>query len=260
MRQLLKLDKVNVKFGGLKALNDIDLSVNRGEILALIGPNGAGKSTLFNLLTGIYKPTSGTVYYKNQSINRLPPNERVKIGIARTFQNTRLIKSMTVLENLLIAHRQCNTEGVLSSIFFTRKARETRQHAVQECMELLKLVGLAHKLEELAGSLPYGEQRLLEIARALVTKCEVLLMDEPAAGMNQSEKNQLVEKIGYLSSEVNINIILIEHDIGLIMEISDRVIVLDHGYKIAEGTPEEIQNNPIVIKAYLGGGDDLDEQ
>lgn len=253
MEKVLELEKVSVRFGGLVALNNIDLDVRRGEILSIIGPNGAGKTTLFNLLTGIYQPTSGKISYQNRVINKLKPYKRVKLGIARTFQNTRLIKSMTVLENVLVAHAECNGEGVFESIFSFGSASRKRDAVVQQCVEKLEVVGLAHKLDVLAGSLPYGEQRLLEIARALATGCEILLLDEPAAGMNMVEKIELVKKIRQLSQEFQIEIVLIEHDIGMIMDISDRIVVLNYGMKIAEGTPEEIQNNPEVISAYLGG-------
>lgn len=235
------------------------MQVPSGQIVALIGPNGAGKTTLFNLLTGIYKPTTGNIYFKDRDISKLEPYERARIGIARTFQNTRIIKNMTVLENVLVAHPLCNSEGFWRSLFLTKKARQKRQDITDECIDKLKVVGLDDKLSEMAGNLPYGEQRLLEIARALVTNCEVLLLDEPAAGMNSSEKLQLSERIRYLSQEHHINMVLIEHDMRLIMEISDKIVVLDHGEKIAEGTPEEVQNNPRVINAYLGGGDDLYE-
>ncbi|MHB8061300.1 MAG: ABC transporter ATP-binding protein [Ruminiclostridium sp.] len=252
---MLRLNKVTIKFGGLLALNEIDVCVNKGEILALIGPNGAGKTTLFNLLTGIYKPTSGSIYYKGQNINKLEPFKRVRIGIARTFQNIRLIKTMTVLENVMVAHKQCNTEGILHSIFLFKKGHNKRAVILQECIDILKIVGLENKIDEFASNLPYGEQRLLEIARALVTNCEVLLLDEPAAGMNGVEKKKLIELIRFLSRKYNIEIVLIEHDIGLVMNLADKIIVLDHGDKIAEGIGSEIQNNPKVISAYLGQED-----
>lgn len=255
MTPILKLDKVTVRFGGLLALNEVDACLNKGEILALIGPNGAGKTTLFNLLTGIYKPTSGSIYFKGQNINRLESYKRVRIGIARTFQNMRLIKNMTVLENVMVANKQCNTETIFASILLLKKSREKRKAAVQACMDVLKIVGLESKIDEFASNLPYGEQRLLEIARALATDCEVLLLDEPAAGMNAVEKKRLVDLIKDLSRKYNIEIVLIEHDMSLVMDLADKIIVLDHGDKIAEGTGKEIQNNPKVINAYLGGED-----
>ncbi|MNJ45736.1 Sulfate/thiosulfate import ATP-binding protein CysA [compost metagenome] len=253
MEKVLELEKVSVKFGGLVALNNVDMNVYRGEILSIIGPNGAGKTTLFNLLTGIYQPTSGKIIYKDRVINKLKPYKRVGLGIARTFQNTRLLKNMTVLENVLVAHAECNGEGLLQSIFSIGSTSQKRTAIVQECVEKLEVVGLSHKLDVFAGSLPYGEQRLLEIARALATGCEILLLDEPAAGMNAAEKVELVKKIRQLSKEFNIEVILIEHDIGMIMDISDRIVVLNYGEKIAEGSAEQIQNDPDVIKAYLGG-------
>ncbi|WP_438348069.1 ABC transporter ATP-binding protein [Paenibacillus sp. FA6] len=258
MEKVLELEKVSVQFGGLIALDKVDMDVRRGEILSIIGPNGAGKTTLFNLLTGIYQPTSGKIIYKNRVINKLQPYKRVNLGIARTFQNTRLLKNMTVLENVLVAHSQCNGEGLLESVFSFGSVNRKRVAIVQECIEKLEVVGLAHKLDVFAGSLPYGEQRLLEIARALATGCEILLLDEPAAGMNSSEKVELIKKIRQLSNEFNIEIVLIEHDIGMIMDISDRIIVLNYGVKIAEGGAKEIQNDPNVISAYLGGEVDWD--
>ncbi|MFJ5763466.1 ABC transporter ATP-binding protein [Neobacillus sp. NPDC093182] len=252
MEEVLKLEGVSVRFGGLTAVHQVDLSVRKGEIIALIGPNGAGKTTLFNLLTGLYQPTSGIIYYKQRKINHLKPFQRVKIGIARTFQNIRLIKSFTVLENVLIAHQSCNAEKVWESIFVTKKVKKKRIDVVNECIEILKMVGLDHKIYEYAHHLPYGEQRLLEIGRALVTNCQLLLLDEPAAGMNSIEKQKLIEIIKSLSNRLNIEILLIEHDMRLVMNIADRIVVLDHGEKIAEGTGSEVRNNPKVVKAYLG--------
>jgi branched-chain amino acid transport system ATP-binding protein len=255
--EVLKLEGVTVRFGGLVAVNNVDLTMNRGEILALIGPNGAGKTTLFNLLTGIYTPTSGQIFYKEKKMNDLKPYARVEMGIARTFQNIRLIKSLTVLENVIVAHRECNSESIWQSILLTRSVREKRKRIVEECMDVLRIVGLHQKVDELASNLPYGEQRLLEIARAMVTKCQLLLLDEPAAGMNSQEKQALVDLIRLLSEKYEMDILLIEHDVRMVMSIANRVVVLDHGEKIAEGPGSEVQNNPKVIKAYLG--EEIDE-
>lgn len=256
METLLTLEKVGIKFGGVIALKDIDLVLNYGEILALIGPNGAGKTTLFNILTGIYKPTSGIIIYKGKQINQFEPFKRVRMGIARTFQNPRLIRGMTVLENVEAAHPFCNRESLFRSIFLSRKWNERRRNTTDECKRVLEEVGLKDKLDVLAGDLPYGERRLLEIARALITKCGLLLLDEPAAGMNKQEKDKLIDLIRLLSRKFRFSIILIEHDINLVISIADRIIVLDHGEKISEGTGPQVQSDPKVINAYLGEEDE----
>lgn len=256
--EILRLEGATVRFGGLLAVNNVDMTMNKGEILGLIGPNGAGKTTLFNLVTGIYTPTSGNIIVYDENINKLKPYERVEKGIARTFQNIRLIKGLSVLENVLVAHRECNSEGLLRVVFAQRNLRKQRARIVDECHEILQVVGLADKVDELAGNLPYGEQRLLEIARAMVTQCRLLLLDEPAAGMNSQEKLNLSNLIRRLSREYEVDVLLIEHDVRMVMNIADRITVLDHGEKIAQGSGKEIQSNPEVIKAYLG--EEIDEQ
>lgn len=247
-------------FGGIQALKQLDLEVNRGEIVALIGPNGAGKTTFFNCVTGIYNPTEGDVILhtpqgKTSRLNGLKPNKVTEKGMARTFQNIRLFQSMTVLENVMIG-RHCRTHSfILGAILRTPGNRQEEQAIVQRSYEILEIVGLADEVDNYARNLSYGAQRRLEIARALATDPSLLLLDEPAAGMNPQETGELVQLILRIRDQ-GYSVLLIEHDMKLVMTLSNRIYVMDYGEKIAQGTPEEIQSNPVVIKAYLG--EDLD--
>ena len=277
---VLKVENVTMQFGGVIAVDNLNLEVNQGEIVSLIGPNGAGKTTAFNVITGVYAPTNGAVYYKGSKIIENHPQGKMKklyrgenpvmytghkvlaptpdkitaLGIARTFQNIRLFKSQTVFENILIAKHLRRTSNVFTATFRLNAKEEARMR--EEAEELLKIVDLTDVRDELATSLPYGKQRHLEIARALATQPELLLLDEPAAGMNPQETLELTEFIGRIRDEFGLTIFMIEHHMDLVMEISDRIYVLDFGKPIAAGTPDEIQNNPRVIEAYLGGSVD----
>lgn len=252
MSELLKATGVSKVFGGLKAVSNFDVQINKGELIGLIGPNGAGKTTAFNLLTGVYQPTTGNIDFDGKSIVGLKPHQITKRGIARTFQNIRLFSELSVLDNVKIAydsHVKYNlAESVLRLGRYFKEEREIREKS----LELLKIFKLDDKADEVAKNLPYGAQRRLEIARALAAKPKLLLLDEPAAGMNPQETQELMEMIRWIRKEFALSILLIEHDMSLVMGICERIYVLEYGAIIASGTPDEIKNNPEVIKAYLG--------
>lgn len=275
---VLKLENITMQFGGVVAINDLSLEVNEGEIVSLIGPNGAGKTTVFNVVTGVYEPTNGAVYYNGEMIISNKPQGKMKkmyagtnngkftkvisktpdkitsLGVARTFQNIRLFKSMTVFDNVLVAKHMLKTSNLLSSTFRFNYKEEQRMR--KETLELLELLGLADVKDELATSLPYGKQRYLEIARALATNPKLLLLDEPAAGMNPQETLELTEFINNIREKFDLTILLIEHHMNLVMDISDRIYVIDFGKLISSGVPEVVQNDEVVIKAYLGVAED----
>ena len=249
---VLKTEHLGITFGGLKALSDFNMEISQGELVGLIGPNGAGKTTVFNLLTGVYKPTEGSIYLEGRLINGLKPYETVAAGIARTFQNIRLFGQMTVIDNVKAAFTKDVRYGFGAAIFRTPAFWRTERELDGKAMDLLRIFGLQDKADDLASSLPYGQQRKLEIARALATDMRLLLLDKPAAGMNPTETSELLECINIIRDRFGIAILLIEHDMSLVMNICQRLQVINFGQTIAAGLPSEIAENPEVIKAYLG--------
>ena len=249
---VLRAEHLGIVFGGLKAVSDFDISIDENELVGLIGPNGAGKTTIFNLLTGVYQPTEGVIYLNGKSMAHKKPHQMVKEGIARTFQNIRLFKELTVLDNVKIAFNQGMKYSLLKAVFRTPSYWKEEAEIDRKARELLAVFKMEDMADSLAENLPYGQQRKLEIARALATNPKILLLDEPAAGMNPTETAELMETISTIRKNFNISILLIEHDMSLVMSICERIIVIDYGQIIAKGTPQQIAKNEKVIGAYLG--------
>ena len=250
--ELLNVDSITMKFGGLTAVNNFKLKVEPGELIGLIGPNGAGKTTVFNMITGIYTPTINKIYFQDKDITGMKPDKIAREGIARTFQNMRLMNNLTVIDNVMIGFHLHLKSNLVSAIFKFPGYAHEEESIYERSIELLEKVGLeSYKLAK-AGSLPYGQQRKLEIARALATQPKLLLLDEPAAGMNPQETRELMNFIQKIQDDFKLTIFLIEHDMKVVMGICKRILVMDYGVTIAQGNPKEIQNNPEVIKAYLG--------
>jgi len=248
---VLDVSSLTMKFGGLTALDDVSFDIKQGEILGLIGPNGAGKTTCFNAITGVYEPTSGTITFDGKSLAGSKRHQITKLGIARTFQSIRLFKTMTALENVLVGADASSRTGIISAVFRLPHMRREETASHERAMQLLRFMGLERKADELAANLSYGDQRRLEIARAMATGPKLLCLDEPAAGFNPAEKAKLMELIRKVRDQ-GYTVLLIEHDMKLVMGVTDRIVVLEFGRKIAEGAPAEIRDNPAVIAAYLG--------
>lgn len=249
---LLKVDSVGIRFGGLKAVSALNMEINQGELVGLIGPNGAGKTTFFNLLTGVYVPTEGSISLSGENLRKFPPYKINQKGISRTFQNIRLFNDLSVIDNVKVAYHSLSKHSIFSSIFRLSNHFQGEKEMEEKAIEFLKIFKLDIYKDELAKNLPYGQQRRLEIARALAAKPKLLLLDEPAAGMNPQETMELMNLISFIREKFDLTVLLIEHDMSLVMGVCERIYVLDHGQLIAHGKPEEIRNNPKVIEAYLG--------
>lgn len=252
MAELLKVDNVSMVFGGLRAVSNLSMHIDEGELIGLIGPNGAGKTTAFNMITGVYTPTEGKVYFNGQQSSGKKSYQVTQMGMARTFQNIRLFSELSVIDNVKIAYNMHVTYNLADAIVRDGKYLSEEEFITQKALDLLKIFHLEEEAHEVAKNLPYGKQRRLEIARALATEPKLLLLDEPAVGMNPQETKELMEMIRWIRKEFNLSILLIEHDMGLVMGVCERIYVLEYGMKIAEGTPDEIKQNARVIEAYLG--------